>query len=124
MILFKNTSIFDGSGSEPFPGEVLVKDNRIVAVSRAGAAALSAPQATIVDGTGTTLMPGMTEAHAHLSWPSSVERFVPGMSLSPEDLVLNTAPRGFRHAGPDSASPRRRRSSDQHGWPSSGRDAP
>jgi imidazolonepropionase-like amidohydrolase len=91
MILFKNTSIFDGSGAESFPGEVLVKDNRIVAVSRAGAAALSAPQATIVDGTGTTLMPGMTEAHAHLSWPSSVERFVPGMSLSPEDLVLNTA---------------------------------
>jgi imidazolonepropionase-like amidohydrolase len=91
MILFKNASIFDGSGAEPFPGEVLVKDNRIVAVSRAGTAALSAPQATIVDGTGTTLMPGMTEAHAHLSWPSSVERFVPGMSLSPEDLVLNTA---------------------------------
>lgn len=91
MILFKNTHIFDGSGSEPFPGDVLVKDNRIVAVSRAGAAGADATQATIVDGTGTTLMPGMTEAHAHLSWPSSVERFVPGMSLPPEDLVLNTA---------------------------------
>jgi imidazolonepropionase-like amidohydrolase len=45
----------------------------------------------LVDGVGTTLMPGMTEAHAHLSWPSSVERFVPGMSLPPEDLALNTA---------------------------------
>jgi imidazolonepropionase-like amidohydrolase len=91
MILFKNTRIFDGSGAEPYPGDVLVQDNRIVAVSRAGAAATSAPQATLVDGTGTTLMPGMTEAHAHLSWPSSVERFVPGMSLPPEDLALNTA---------------------------------
>src|SRR5580704_4110420 len=91
MILFKNTRIFDGSGAEPFSGDVLVKDNRIAAVSREGAATPSAPQATIVDGAGATLMPGMTEAHAHLSWPSSVERFVPGMSLPPEDLALNTA---------------------------------
>jgi imidazolonepropionase-like amidohydrolase len=91
MILFKNTRIFDGSGAEPFPGEVLVRDNRIVAVSRAGAAATSSPEATVVDGEGATLMPGMTEAHAHLSWPSSVERFVPGMSLPPEELAPNTA---------------------------------
>jgi imidazolonepropionase-like amidohydrolase len=91
MILFKNTCIFDGSGAEAFPGEVLVRDNRIVGVFRAGAAASSAAGATVVDGTGATLMPGMTEAHAHLSWPSSVERFVPGMSLPTEELVLNTA---------------------------------
>ena len=91
MILFKNTRIFDGSGTEPFPGDVLVKDNRIVAVSRAGAAATSVSEAVVVDGAGATLMPGLTEAHAHLSWPSSVERFVAGMSLPPEDLALNTA---------------------------------
>ncbi len=30
-------------------------------------------------------------AHAHLSWPTSLERFVPGMALPPEDLLLNTA---------------------------------
>src|SRR5262249_9201045 len=40
---------------------------------------------------GCTLMPGLVEAHAHLSWPSSVERFVPGMQLPAEDLALNTA---------------------------------
>src|SRR5579862_1078980 len=91
MILFKNTRIFDGTGAEPFPGEVLVRDNRIVEVSRAGATSTSSAGATVVDGTGATLMPGMTEAHAHLSWPSSVERFVPGMHLPAEDLLLNTA---------------------------------
>nr|WP_254222982.1 amidohydrolase family protein [Burkholderia multivorans] len=36
-------------------------------------------------------MPGLVEAHAHLSWPSSVEKFVPGMALPPEELVLTTA---------------------------------
>jgi imidazolonepropionase-like amidohydrolase len=45
----------------------------------------------VIDGHGATLMPGLVEPHAHLTWPSSIERFVPGMSLPPEDLALNTA---------------------------------
>src|SRR5271170_5251127 len=91
MILFVNARIFDGSGAALFAGEVLVKENRIAAVARAGSAPLSRENAMVVDGSGATLMPGLTEAHAHLSWPSSVERFVPGMNLPAEDLLLNTA---------------------------------
>jgi imidazolonepropionase-like amidohydrolase len=91
MILFVNVRIFDGSGAPPFAGEVLVKGNRIAAVVRAGGESISRDNAMVVEGLGATLMPGMTEAHAHLSWPSSVERFVPGMNLPPEDLLLNTA---------------------------------
>src|SRR5277367_4576540 len=91
MILFVNARIFDGSGTPPFAGEVLVQENRIAAVARTGGAPLSRDNVLVVDGAGATLMPGMTEAHAHLSWPSSVERFVPGMHLPPEDLLLNTA---------------------------------
>ncbi len=90
MILFKNVRIFDGSGAAPFAGEVLVKENRISAVNRSDTG-LSCDGAQVVNASGATLMPGMTEAHAHLSWPSSVERFVPGMFLPPEDLLLNTA---------------------------------
>jgi imidazolonepropionase-like amidohydrolase len=91
MILFINTRVFDGSGTAPFAADVLVEGNRIAAVSPAGGASLPRGNAQVVDGSGATLMPGMTEAHAHLSWPSSVERFVPGMSLPAEDLLLNTA---------------------------------
>ena len=90
MILFSNTRIFDGSGSKPFTGEVLIEGHRISGVSRDGVA-LSREGATVIDCEGATLMPGLTEAHAHLSWPCSVERFVPGMHLPPEDLLLNTA---------------------------------
>jgi imidazolonepropionase-like amidohydrolase len=70
----------------------LDKGNRIDAVVTAAAGA-SIPRdgAMVIDGAGATLMPGMTEAHAHLTWPSSVERFVPGMTLPAEDLLLNTA---------------------------------
>ena len=91
MILFVNTRVFDGSGTAPFAAEVLIKDNRIAAVARAPGASLPRDNVLVVDGAGATLMPGLTEAHAHLSWPSSVERFVPGMSLPAEDLLLNTA---------------------------------
>src|ERR1700722_8223318 len=91
MVLFVNVRIFDGSGAPPFAGEVLVEGNRIAAVTRAGGEGISRGHALIIDGAGASLMPGVTEAHAHLSWPSSVERFVPGMSLPPEDLLLNTA---------------------------------
>src|ERR1700727_3200781 len=91
MILFINTLVFDGTGAAPFAADVLVEGNRIAAVSPAGGASLPRDNAQVVNGSGATLMPGMTEAHAHLSWPSSVERVVPGMSLPPEDLLLNTA---------------------------------
>lgn len=91
MYLFTNVRVFDGSGASPFAGEVRVQGNRIEAVARAGESPLPCSGATLIDGAGATLMPGLVEAHAHLSWPSSVERFVPGMSLPPEDLLLNTA---------------------------------
>jgi imidazolonepropionase-like amidohydrolase len=91
MILVINARIFDGSGEPSFLGDVLIQENRIAAVARKGAPPLARDNAQIIDAAGATLMPGLVESHAHLSWPTSVERFVPGMSLPPEDLLLNTA---------------------------------
>jgi imidazolonepropionase-like amidohydrolase len=90
-IVFNDVRVFDGSGSAPFPAQVRVEGNRIASIAPAGSPSLSQPQDTVFDCAGATLMPGLVEAHAHLSWPSSVERFVPGMSLPPEELVLTTA---------------------------------
>jgi imidazolonepropionase-like amidohydrolase len=89
-IHFRNVRIFDGGGGACFAGEVRVEGNRITSVSQPGVSPVIADD-QLIDGRGATLMPGLTEAHAHLSWPTSVERFVPGMSLPAEDLLLNTA---------------------------------
>jgi beta-glucosidase/6-phospho-beta-glucosidase/beta-galactosidase/imidazolonepropionase-like amidohydrolase len=89
-IVFTNVRIFDGSGSLPFAGEVRVDGNRISAMARNGAA-VNRDNASVIDGNGGVLMPGLTEAHAHLTWPTSVEKFVPGMSLPPEELTLTAA---------------------------------
>lgn len=88
--LFTNIAIFDGSGAAPFAGEVLVDGNRILAVGRGGAR-LERGGAELVDGGGATLMPGMVEAHAHLSWPSAVDRIINAMSLPAEEHLLITA---------------------------------
>jgi imidazolonepropionase-like amidohydrolase len=66
-VLFTNVRILDGSGAMPFAGSVLVQDGRIRSVGRSLAAAAPAG-ATVIDGAGATLMPGMCEAHTHFSW--------------------------------------------------------
>lgn len=66
-ILFANARIIDGTGTRPFAGEVLVDGQRIVDVDAAGR--LRVPPATRrVDCGGATLMPGLVEPHAHLSF--------------------------------------------------------
>jgi len=88
--VFTHVRIFDGTGSAPFAGELRIEGNRIVSVAR-HPDTVSRADARIIDGRGQVLMPGMVEAHAHLTWPTSVEKFVPGMYLPPEELALTAA---------------------------------
>ncbi|HKX44722.1 MAG TPA: amidohydrolase family protein [Burkholderiaceae bacterium] len=69
-VLFTNVRIFDGGGETPYSGEVLVQGNRISRVTKTGYGVRGVPVAgaTVVDGAGAFLMPGMVEAHTHFSW--------------------------------------------------------
>src|SRR5512134_1316411 len=69
-VLFTNVRIIDGSGAQPYAGEVLVQGNRIQRIGR-GARALPVAGVTVIDGAGATLMPGMCEAHTHFGWTNS-----------------------------------------------------
>ena len=89
-LVFTNVRIFDGTGSEPFPGEVRIDAGRFDQVA-AGAERVDRSGAQVLDGCGMTLMPGLVEAHAHLTWPSSVERVVNTMKLPAEEHLLVTA---------------------------------
>ncbi len=89
--LFTDVRIFDGSGAALFPGEVLVRGDRIEAVAK-GDERLPRDGVTVTEGRGRTLMPGMVEAHGHLTWPTSVERMINTMKPLPiEQHVLVTA---------------------------------
>jgi imidazolonepropionase-like amidohydrolase len=88
--VFTNGLVFDGSGSAPVPGEVVVDGDRIVSVSTGGGpdptpgqvprqVATAAPD-LVVDATGCTVMPGMIESHAHLTFPSAVGHLDPSFN--------------------------------------------
>jgi imidazolonepropionase-like amidohydrolase len=63
--LFRDASVLDGSGAPPFRADVLVDGDRIARVGRAVAAPAGA---RTIDCAGATLMPGLVEPHAHLSF--------------------------------------------------------
>ena len=64
QILFTNVNVFDGFGPELQTGmNVLVEDNYIKQVS---AAAIEAPGATVIDGAGRTMTPGLIDMHQHV----------------------------------------------------------
>jgi len=65
--LFTSVQIIDGSGDEPFAGEVLVEGNRIKKIARDGKR-LPRAGARLIDGAGATLMPGLIEPHLHVSF--------------------------------------------------------
>jgi len=88
--LFNNVRIFDGSGAPAFLGEVLVEGDRISRVAR-DAQHISCDGAQRVDGGGATLMPGLIESHAHLSFTSSTRRIVRQKVLPAEEHLLITA---------------------------------
>lgn len=61
-LLFTNVNIWDGTAEKLKKGNVLIKNNRIEQVK----ANINAPDgATIIDGKGGTLMPGLIDAHVH-----------------------------------------------------------
>lgn len=65
-VLFENVRIFDGTSPElSAPSYVLVEDNKIQAISAEPIAVTAVGDLTVIDGTGRTLMPGLSDAHWH-----------------------------------------------------------
>ena len=63
-ILLKNARIYDGTGMDPFTGDVLVQDDRIISVGEN----LAAQADETIDLQGLSLAPGFIDAHSHNDW--------------------------------------------------------
>jgi imidazolonepropionase-like amidohydrolase len=91
-VVFTNVRILDGSGEYPYTGEVVIQGNRIRQVTK-GASRLSSGGGggqTVIDGMGATLMPGLCDAHLHLSW-NNAPGIDPIQMMPPEEHTLVTA---------------------------------
>ncbi len=95
-VLFTNVRILDGSGDYPYTGEVLVQGNRIKQVTKGSSRFGSSAGGTIgggsttIDGMGATLMPGLIDAHLHLSW-NNAPGIDPIQKMPVEEHTLVTA---------------------------------
>jgi imidazolonepropionase-like amidohydrolase len=87
-ILFRGASVWDGSGAPAFPADVLVENGRIKAIARMPSR-LSTEGATAIEARGRTLMPGLVEGHAHISFGGAVNDSDLG-NIPPEEHVLLT----------------------------------
>ena len=86
--LFTNVMVFDATGRSSFPGEVLIEGNRIRKVAE-GSSQIARDGASVIDGQGMTLMPGMTEGHCHITFTGVASPAELG-ELPPEEHTLAT----------------------------------
>ena len=63
-ILLKNARIYDGTGADAFIGDILVEDERIVAVG----ADLREEAGKVIDLSGLSVSSGFFDAHSHNDW--------------------------------------------------------
>jgi imidazolonepropionase-like amidohydrolase len=86
--LIRNIMIFDGTGGASVSGAVLVEGDHIAAVLHDDAAIDAVDADIVIDGQGGTVMPGMVDAHTHLTWGSSVEKIYHQFILPPDELKV------------------------------------
>lgn len=87
-VVFQNAMVWDGSGADAYPADVLVDGGRIRKVAKAPGR-LPSDGAQVVDCQGLTLMPGLVEGHAHISFGGVVNDSDLG-NIPPEEHLLLT----------------------------------
>jgi imidazolonepropionase-like amidohydrolase len=89
--LIRNCKVWDGSGAAPFPADVLVVGDTIHRIARGGRGEDAPPDddAQVIDARGMTLMPGLVEGHAHLSFCGAARNTDLG-DIPPEEHVIET----------------------------------
>ena len=62
--LIKNGKIYDGTGGEPFTGDLLIEEDRIVRIAES----IDEPADSVTDLNGLSVAPGFIDAHSHNDW--------------------------------------------------------
>ena len=63
--LFKNGLIYDGTGAKPYKGDVLLEDDRILAVGEVDREVFLSREDRVIDIDGLEICPGFIDAHSH-----------------------------------------------------------
>ncbi|MBV9088956.1 MAG: amidohydrolase family protein [Mycobacteriaceae bacterium] len=95
-IVIKGGLIVDGTGAEPYVGDVAIQDGRIAAVG-----AVSGPAKEVIDAAGLMVTPGFVDIHTHydgqVSWDSLLE---PSSGHGVTTVVIGNCGVGFAPVRP------------------------
>src|SRR4029450_2403342 len=95
-LLFRDARLIDGTGAPPRLADVRVSGNRIVETTSAGALPIREGEDTI-SCRGATLMPGLIEPHAHLSFVDQATPFAfQAIPIEERDPRCRREPAGFQ----------------------------
>lgn len=89
VTLFSDVRVLDATGRLPFAADVLVEGNRITAIDTPGRLQVL-DGAQVIACAGATLMPGLVEPHAHLSFADQASPQALS-TIPPEEHTLLTA---------------------------------
>ncbi len=99
MIILKNGTIYDGSDTPPFIGNVYIENDKIVKIT--DAAGINNKDAEIIDCTGLSIAPGFIDAHSHNDFYAAQENnlkyFEPFIKQGVTSMVCGNC--GFSAAG-------------------------
>ncbi|HBY99364.1 MAG TPA: amidohydrolase family protein [Chloroflexi bacterium] len=96
LTIFRNLNLLDGTGRRPVvDAAILVEGNRIRAVGRAAEFGSVLEDASSYDCGGRTVLPGLINAHEHLTWRRGIGGFEDRVVRQPAGKLLV---RGFGHA--------------------------
>jgi imidazolonepropionase-like amidohydrolase len=87
--LFADVKVFDGVGPDLQRADVLVEGERIAAVRPPGT--IGREGIDVIRAEGMTLVPGLIEAHSHLTFSSAFDRIMPVLAPPTEQHVLCAA---------------------------------
>ena len=68
ITVVKNGQLIDGTGKPAIPNAALVIENGLITYAGPAADAPASPDALVIDAKGGTIMPGLIEAHIHLTY--------------------------------------------------------
>lgn len=101
-IVIENALIFDGTGDEPFPGNIGIEGKMISFIEKGAAQSRSGWEDTErIDVSGYTVIPGLIDCHVHLVSPWNTKAHEPYWKLvsSPSSKVLTAAANANRTLG-------------------------
>lgn len=62
--LIRNGKIYDGTGGEPFTGDILIEQDKIARIG----GSIDVPADSVIDVNGHSVAPGFIDAHSHNDW--------------------------------------------------------